>query len=289
MARGFIHIQGIDYTKTFSPVVKTNSIKVLQALATQYDFELHQLDVKTAFLNGILEEDIYMSIPEGLLIPSNSNLVCKLNKSLYVLKQFSRAWYQRLYQYLLLHKFQRLESNASIYVKKKADHAFLILTFYVDDCILVSNQLTLIQHIKKILQMEFNMSDEGELHFTFGNAILRNISEGWTIIHQQKCLTSKFKAYNMIDCNSISILMQSNIRLSKEGSLSFPQNQHLYSQIVGSLVHAIVNTRPDCAYTISSFAQYLSTPTTSHIQTLKRTLRYVKGTLPYGICYTRSP
>ena len=93
----------------------------------------------------------------------------------------------------------------------------------------------------------------------------------------------------MIDCNSISTLMQSEIHLSKEGSLLSPEDQHLYSQIVGSLMYAIVNTQPDCAYTISSLAQYLSTPTTSHIQTFKRTLRYVKGTLPYGICYTRSP
>ncbi|KAG0600943.1 hypothetical protein M758_11G072600, partial [Ceratodon purpureus] len=133
------------------------------------------------------------------------------------------------------------------------------------------------------------MSDEGELHFTLGNAILRNRSEGWTFIHQQKYLTSKLEEFNMLNSKSISTPMQSGLPISKEDSSISQEDQHLYSQIVGSLMHAIVNTRPDCAYTISTLAQYLSTPGESHVQTLKRTLRYIKGTLPYGICYKQSP
>ena len=288
VARGFTQVQGLDYMETFSPVVKLNSIKVILALATQYNFEIHQLDVKTAFLNGYLEEDIYMIPPEGLALPLNSDLVCKLGRSLYGLKQSSRAWYLRLDQYLIFHKFLRLESDASIYIKREDNQNFLILTVYVDDCLLVSNQLSLIQNMKSLLQSEFDMSDEGELHFTLGNAIIRNRDEGWIIIHQQKYLISKLEEYNMLDCNPVSTPMQAGIRLSKDDSTPSPQDQHLYSQIVGSLMHAIVNTRPDCAYTISSLAQYLTNPTEYHIQTLKRTLRYIKGTLPYGICYQRS-
>jgi hypothetical protein len=132
------------------------------------------------------------------------------------------------------------------------------------------------------------MSDEGELHFTLGNAIIRNKFEGWIFIHQQKYLLFKLIEYNMLDYKSISIPMESGIRLSKEDSFISQEDQHLYSQIVGNLMHAIVNTRPDCAYTINSLAQYLNTPTETHVQTLKRTLQYVKGTLPYGICYKRS-
>lgn len=129
MARGFTQIQGIDYMETFSHVVKTNSIKVLLALATQYDLEIHQLDVKTAFLNGYIEEDIYMTIPEGFSLPSNSDLVCKLCKSLYGLKQSSCAWYQRLDQYLTSNKFNRLESDASILSKEKLTILFSSLQF----------------------------------------------------------------------------------------------------------------------------------------------------------------
>jgi len=147
-------------------------------------------------------------ILEGFLIPSNSNLVCKLDKSLYGLKQSSRAWYKCLDQYLLFHNFQRLESNASIYINTEADHNFIILTLYVDDCILINNQMTLIQDIKSILKKEFDMTSEGDLHYTFGNAIIKNRNEGWTIIYQQKYLIFKLKEYNMLNCNSISTLMQ---------------------------------------------------------------------------------
>jgi len=100
VARGFTQVQGLDYMETFSLVVKLNFVKVLLALATQYNFEIHQLDVKTAFLNGYLEEDIYMTPPKGLSLPSNSNLVCKLGRSLYGLKQSSRAWYLRLFAWI---------------------------------------------------------------------------------------------------------------------------------------------------------------------------------------------
>ena len=99
VARGFTQVQGIDYSETFSPVVKLNSIKVLLALATQYNLEIHQLDVKTTFLNGYIDEDIYMSLPERVIAPSN--MVCKLIKSLYGLKQSSRAWYMRFDTYPL--------------------------------------------------------------------------------------------------------------------------------------------------------------------------------------------
>jgi hypothetical protein len=131
VARGFTQIQGVDYFETFSPMVKLNSIKILLALATQYDLEIHQLDVKTAFLNEHIEKDIYMSIPEGL--PSNPDLVCKLVKSLYGLKQSSRAWYMRFDTYLILQGYQRLEADANIYIKRESDDGFTIITVYVDD------------------------------------------------------------------------------------------------------------------------------------------------------------
>ena len=158
--------------------MKLNSIKVLLALAAQHDLEIHQLDVKIAFLYGFIKEDIYMSMPEGYSIPPQPDLMCKLNKSLYGLKQSSRAWYQQLDQYLLLHEYHCLESNANIYIKRKPDHGFTILTVYVDDCIIVSTHVHLIQQVKDILHKEFDMSDEGEIHYILGNAIRRNRTQG---------------------------------------------------------------------------------------------------------------
>jgi len=125
------------------------------------------------------------------------------------------------------------------------------------------------------------MSNEGKIHYTLGN-------EGWIIIHQQKYLINKLKEFNMLNCNPLSTPMQSGIRLTKEESTTSHPDPYPYSQVVGSLMHAIVNSCPNCTYEISSLAQYLSNPSLLHIQTLKQTLRYIKGTLSYGIKYQKS-
>lgn len=290
-ARGFTQIQGFDFTETFSPVVKLSSIRVLLAIATQYNLELHQLDVKTAFLDGHLEEDIYMQIPEGLHPPPAPNIICKLLKSLYGLKQSSRAWYLRLDQYLISQGFTRLEADASIYIKRDESSGFIILTVYVDDCILTSNKLSLIKDLKLSLHSQFEMTDDGELHYTLGNAIIRNRQERWLIIHQQQYIKSKLILYNMLNCNPLPTPMSPGIRLSKDTPDDEPDVETLspfpYSQMIGNLIHSTVNTRPDCAYTINSLAQYLSQPKKSHYQTLKRTMRYLKGNSSYGIKYQK--
>ncbi len=145
---------------------------------------MHQLHVKTTFLNGFLDEDIYIFMLERLPIPLNPHIICKLLKFLYGLKQSSRAWYQRLNNYFILQGFQILESNVNIYIKI-LDVGFFILIVYVDDCIFISNILTLIEQTKFILQQEFDMLDDGKIHYTLGNGILHNHKKGWTILHQE--------------------------------------------------------------------------------------------------------
>jgi hypothetical protein len=151
VVRGCTKVHEIDYTETFFLVVKLNSIKVLFALATQHDLEIHHLDVRTAFLNGFIKEDIYMRVPKGYGHVLQHGFVRKLNKSLHRLKQSSRAWYQRLDLHLLLQGYHRLDPNANIYKKKKtSNNGFTILTVYVNDCIVVNNKLELIKELKDI-------------------------------------------------------------------------------------------------------------------------------------------
>jgi hypothetical protein len=138
---------------------------------------MHQLDVKKTLLNNFLNEDIYMFMLEGLPIPPNPQIKCKILKSLYGFKKKSTTWCQCFKNYLILQGFQRLESKVYIYIKK-LDFGFVVLTVYVDDCIFISNTLTLIEQIKFILQQEFNMSNDGEIHYTLSNAILYNHQEG---------------------------------------------------------------------------------------------------------------
>ncbi|OAE20030.1 hypothetical protein AXG93_2584s1140 [Marchantia polymorpha subsp. ruderalis] len=152
VAKGYSQVYGVDFSEPFSPVVKMTSIRVLMALAAQYNLELHQMDVKTAFLNGVLDEEVYMALPEGLNISYEKNMVCKLNKSIYGLKQSSRQWYQGIDSFLLTADFTRADADQNVYIYSK-ENAFVYLALYVDDCILASDSLHLLTNIKEKLKI----------------------------------------------------------------------------------------------------------------------------------------
>lgn len=222
-------------------------------------------------------------------------LVSLLFKSLHGLKQSLRKWYQCIDHFLLSYGFTRLKVDANIFIKRESDQGFTILTVYVNDYIIINNKLTLVQLIKDIFQKEFKMTNEGNIHYILSNAILKNREEGCIILHQQKKLISKLEEYQMLKCNLITTLMQFGIRLSKKNCPSTSREKDLtqtypYFQIVDNLIHADVNSRPNCTYTIKKLAQlYLSNPNITHIQSLKRIMRYIKGTLNYGIKHQQSP
>jgi hypothetical protein len=165
----------VDFNETFAPVAKFASIRAVLALAAFYDLELHQMDVKTAFLNGDLEEEIYMQQPDGFVVNGKENLVCKLNKSLYGLKQASRAWYQKMDQVLLSIQFKRLQTDACVYVLRDGD-LMMFVALYVDDLLLLSNSSARLSVLKQDLAKKFEMKDMGEAHFILGIEIERNRS-----------------------------------------------------------------------------------------------------------------
>lgn len=141
VACGFSHIEGIDYYETFSPVIKMTSLRVLLALATIHNYYVHQMDVTTAFLNGVLNEEIYISQPLGFINPDTASKVCRLHKSLYGLKQAPCVWYDLFDTYLLRHGFSKCVSHTNVYIKS-SDTNFILLGLYIDDLILISKDLT---------------------------------------------------------------------------------------------------------------------------------------------------
>jgi hypothetical protein len=147
VARGFTQTYGVHYNKKFAPVAKFTSIHCILALAALEDMEIHQMDVKTTFLNGELEEEIYMEQPQGFVHQGGEHLVCKLHKSLYGLKQSPRAWNQKLNAFLKSIEFMKSEADPSVYVAQMGDVKFFIVV-YVDDLILVCN------HQNKLLQIK---------------------------------------------------------------------------------------------------------------------------------------
>ena len=172
VAKGFSQVEGIDYTETFSPVAKMNSIRLVLSLAASLKWEVHQMDVKSAFLHGDLHEEIYMEQPIGF-IQTDSSLVCRLKKSLYGLKQAPRAWYAKMDNFLLESGFSRCHSDNTVYTKT-VGNSLIILVLYVDDLILTGSDPILINHVKSSLKKKFEMTDLGHLHYFLGLQVLQS-------------------------------------------------------------------------------------------------------------------
>jgi hypothetical protein len=165
VAKGYSQVEGVDFNETFAPVAKFTTIRCMLAIGAAMDLEIHQMDVKTAFLNGELEEDIYMDQPQGFVQDGKEHMVCKLKKSLYGLKQSPRAWYQHIDMFFSHEGFSRSQADHSLYVKQMGEY-LLIVIIYVDDLIILASNVRILKWLKSRLEDEFEMSDLGELHYS---------------------------------------------------------------------------------------------------------------------------
>ena len=215
VAKGYSQKEGIDYTETFAPVSKFASIRLLLAIGAQEDYEIHQMDVQTAFLNGELEEEIYMSQPEGFIKEGKEDLVCRLHKSLYGLKQAGRTWYLKLNESLVGMGFRRCNADYSIYYIQK-DTTKIIILVYVDDLVLLSNNLFYLEEIKKTLGETFAMKDMGEILSYLGIGIKRDRKNRSISLNQLKYIEDILKKNGMEDVALISTPMDVNSKLTKE-------------------------------------------------------------------------
>jgi len=211
VARGFTQTYGVDYNENFVPVAKFTSIHCILTLVALEDMEIHQMDVKIAFLNGELEEEIYMEQPQRFVHQGDEHLVCKLHKSLYDLKQSPRAWNQKLDAFLKSIEFMKSEVDLSVYVTQVGDVKFFIVV-YVDDLILVCNDQNKLLQIKKKLSQKFEMKDLGELHFFLRMEVERNHDEQLLCINQIEYLKEILNHFLMEECKPI----QSQNEITKE-------------------------------------------------------------------------
>ena len=175
VAKGFNEREGIDYTKTFSHVSKKDSLRIIMALVAHFDFDLHQMDVKTEFLNGNIEEEVYMKQPEGSSSSEGEHLVCKLKKSIYGLKQASCQWYLKFHEVIASFVFEDNVMDQCIYQKVNVSKiCFLVL--YVDDIFLTTNDKGLLYEVNQFLSKNFDMKDMGEASYVIGIKIRRERS-----------------------------------------------------------------------------------------------------------------
>ena len=290
VAQGYSQVQGVDYNEVFSPVARFSAIRSLLAVANAYDYEIHQMDVETAFLNGTLDYEIYMEQPKGFIDPNRPDHVCKLKKSLYGLKQSARCWNTTLDDYLLSEGYTKSDADDCIYIKTVKIHNeehFVILAVYVDDVVPISDNIDVLEEEKAKLKERFVMVDNGDIDYMLGLQIKRDRNERKLSISQPNYLENVLERFNMTNCNPVSTPMETGRKFSKLSDNEAPfTDTQLFQQAVGCLMYAATTTRPDIASAIGILAQYMSAPSMSHWSGIKRILRYIKGTQNFGLLFS---
>ncbi|RVX15883.1 Retrovirus-related Pol polyprotein from transposon TNT 1-94 [Vitis vinifera] len=284
VAKGFTQSYGIDYQETFAPVAKLNTVRVLLSLAANLDWSLHQLDVKNAFLNGDLEEEVYMDIPAGLETTSNFNKVCRLRKSLYGLKQSPRAWFERFTKVVKGYRFVQCQSDHTLFVKHFPQGKLAIIIVYVDDIILIGDHEEKIDLLKKLLTKEFEIKDLGNLKYFLGMEIAR--SKKGIAVSQRKYVLDLLNETGMLGCKPAETPMDTTVKL-EESDGSAPVDKGRYQRLVGKLIY-LSHTRPDIGFSVSVVSQFMNNPTEKHMTAVIRILRYLKMTPGKGLFFQRT-
>ena len=291
-AKGFLQKEGIDYKQVFAPVVKYNSIRIILALAAELDLDLHQMDVTTAFLNGELEEVIYMQQPRGFEARGKENLVCELIKAIYGLKQASRTWYQNLDCFLRSLGFTMCKADACVYVRRSM-RTLLIIAVYVDDLIIASSNPEERLEIQCQLHKRYKMKDLGALEWCLGMEIKRNRSSGTVTLNQSQYIKEVLGRFNMSVCKASRTPDQVGTHLSKTMSPSVVDEAKTmevvpYRNAVGSLMFAARGSRPDIATSTRAVSRFMDNPGRRHWQAVKKILWYLQGTASLGITFRAS-
>lgn len=277
---------GIDFDEVYSPVVRYASIRYLISLAVQYDMEIYQMDAITAFLQGDLDDVIYMQQPE--YFHDNTNKVCKLRKSLYGLKQASRIWNMKFSNVLTTAGYIRSTSDPCIYFKF-VENKKIFISIYVDDVLIFTNCSKLRTELQQILTSNFKMKDLGAARFCVGLRITRDRKNRTIYVDQTKYIEELLEKFDMVECNSIDVPSDPNQRLSKENpTTDFDVNSVPYQQAVGSILYLTQGTRPDIAFSVNNVSRYNNNYTRTHWIAVKRIMRYLKATKNLRLAFTRS-
>uniref|UniRef100_A0A8I7B3U5 Polyprotein n=1 Tax=Hordeum vulgare subsp. vulgare TaxID=112509 RepID=A0A8I7B3U5_HORVV len=289
VAKGFRQIQGVDYEETFSPVAKLKSVRIMLAIAAFYDYEIWQMDVKTAFLNGNLKEELYMMQPEGFVDPKGANKVCKLQRSIYGLVQASRSWNIRFNEVIKAFGFIQVYGEACLY-KKVSGSSVAFLVLYVDDILLMGNDIEMLESIKAYLNKSFSMKDLGEAAYILGIKIYRDRSRRLIGLSQSTYLDKILKKFNMENSKKGFLPVLQGMRLSKTQSPTTATDREKmssvpYTSAVGSLMYAMLCTRPDINLAISLVGRYQSNPGAEHWTAVKNILKYLKRTKEMFLVY----
>jgi transposase InsO family protein len=287
VVRGFEQEYGVDFHETFASVVKPMSYRVLFAIACILGWEIDQMDVKTAFLYGMIDADVYIELPPNLQ-DKFPGKVCKLKRALYGLKQAPKIWYDTLCAELRKLGFENINEDYSIFVQKETG---VIIGIYVDDLLVIGKDRRAVDNVKKELQQRFQMTDLGPASFYLGIKLTRR----WSKWGNQLCLSQRayvnkiLNDFNLTDANPVSTPMEDKPLLPSDSSYQASlELRKWYQSAVGSLMYLMLCTRPDIAYAVSQLSRFSANPTEKHRTAVKHVFRYLKGTIDYGLVFDSS-
>ncbi|KAG7536936.1 Integrase catalytic core [Arabidopsis suecica] len=281
VARGFTQTYGEDYRDTFAPVAKLHTVRVVLSLATNLEWELWQMDVKNAFLQGELEEEVYMKPPPGLEDHNAPGKVFKLKKAIYGLKQSPRAWYHKLSTTLLDRGFKKSEADNTLFTLPSKEGIVVILV-YVDDIIISGNDKVGIQETKAFLKSVFDIKDLGELKYFLGIEVCRS-KEG-LFLSQRKYTLDLLSQVGKLGAKPAKTPLEDDYKANRKGELDNKPFEDVtqYRRLVGKLIYLTI-TRPDICFAVNVVSQHMQAPTLHHWNMVTRILKYLKGAPGQGI------
>ncbi len=284
VAKGYSQKRGVDYEETFSPTANLTSIRVIIQKAVQENLILHHMDVKTAYLNAPIDHEIYIEQPEGYEVKSGTNakLVCRLERSLYGLKQSGRNWNKVLHEYLIKNHFVQNQADYCVYTWETANEK-VIIVIWVDDLLIVASDENVLRRVKDMLTERFQMKDLGKLRHFLG--VDFNQSDNCVRMSQAKYVRKILQRFNMQDCKPRSTPCEQKLDYNNDAEKMIDVKK--YREAVGTLIYLTICTRPDISFVVSKLSQYFTEPTVEQWSTVKQVLRYLKGRLDKELCYRK--
>ena len=282
VAQGYTQVEGIDFDETFAPVARLEAIRILLAYANYHNILLYQMDVKSAFLNGKIEEEVYVAQPPGFEDPKHPDMVYKLNKALYGLKQAPRAWYDTLKDFLKSKGFKPGSLDPTLFTKTY-DGELFVCQIYVDDIIFGCTNQKYSEEFGYMMQEQYQMSMMGELKFFLGLQIRQQRND--IFISQEKYLKDCLKKFGMQDCKGFTTPMPAKHHLGPDDN-GKEFDQKVYRSMIGSLLY-LCASRPDIMLSVCMCARFQAAPKESHHLAVKRILRYLAYTPTLGLWYPK--
>lgn len=279
VAKGYAQRQGINFDEVFAPVARLETVRLLLAVAAHQSWSVHHMDVRSAFLNGELEEEVYVHQPAGFIDGDNVHKVLKLRKALYGLRQAPRAWNSKLDTTLQSLGFSRCRLDHALY-RRGSSEDYLLVGVYVDDLIITGTIDSAIKSFKTQMRELFQMSDLGLLSYYVGIEVKQE--QGKITVCQSSYAAKILEDEGMRECNPSFVPMENRLKVGKNCGEVVDATR--YRSVIGSLRY-LVNTRPDITYAVGVASRFMEAPGKQHWAVIRQILRYIQGTLGYGCTY----